>query len=209
MAVESRTRTRLGEFRPGTHHRRNTYQEVQARLGFQDRIALTVTGAIGTMYAVYVFAVFMGLWMAWQIAVGKAAFDPYPFAFLLFMGNIVQLLLMPLIMVGQNLQSRHAEARSEEEFETVGRIFHDLETALTHLDAQDGELLSQTRLLTALVESLVPAPQRAAALAAAGLDAHGDPLPGGPGLTQEGRTSEGSSAPGGPAGSAGDPSTPR
>jgi uncharacterized membrane protein len=132
----------------------------------QDQIALAITGAIGTMYAVYVFATFMAGWMLLQVVSGKAAFDPYPFAFLLFLGNIVQLLLMPLIMVGQNLQSRHAEARSEEEYRTVGKIFHDNETALAHLDAQDRELLRQTQLLIGLVEALVPEADRARLLAA-------------------------------------------
>jgi uncharacterized membrane protein len=127
----------------------------------QDRIALAITGAIGTMYAVYVFATFMAGWMLLQVALGGGAFDPYPFAFLLFIGNIVQLLLMPLIMVGQNLQSRHAEARSEEEYRTVGKIFHDNEAALAHLDAQDRELLRQTKLLVGLVETLVPEADRA------------------------------------------------
>jgi uncharacterized membrane protein len=132
----------------------------------QDRIALAITGAIGTMYAVYVFATFMAGWMLLQVVSGKAAFDPFPFAFLLFLGNIVQLLLMPLIMVGQNLQSRHAEARAEEEYRTVGKIFHDNETALAHLDAQDRELLRQTQLLIGLVETLVPEADRARLLAA-------------------------------------------
>jgi uncharacterized membrane protein len=131
----------------------------------QDRIALAITGAIGTMYAVYVFATFMAGWMLLQVVSGKAAFDPFPFAFLLFLGNIVQLLLMPLIMVGQNLQSRHAEARSEEEYRTVGKIFHDNETGLAHLDAQDRELLRQTQLLIGLVETLVPDADRARLLA--------------------------------------------
>ncbi|HEX5451959.1 MAG TPA: DUF1003 domain-containing protein [Candidatus Limnocylindrales bacterium] len=164
---------------PMPHHRRNPYREVQGRLGVQDRIALAVTGAIGTMYAVYLFAALMALWMVWQIASGSTAFDPYPFAFLLFMGNIIQLLLMPLIMVGQNVGSRHAEARSEEEFATVGKTFHDLEAVLRHLDRQDGEILRQTRLLTALVDSLVPVDQRGSILAAAGLQDDVPPAPAG------------------------------
>jgi uncharacterized membrane protein len=132
----------------------------------QDRIALAITGAIGTMYAVYVFATFMAGWMLLQVLLGHGAFDPYPFAFLLFLGNIVQLLLMPLIMVGQNLQARHAEVRAEEEYKTVGKTFTDLETVMHHLDAQDRELVRQTGLLTALVESLVPEGQRRQILAA-------------------------------------------
>jgi uncharacterized membrane protein len=149
-----------GTYKPHPHQHVNAHQKVQAALGVQDRIALVITGAVGTMYAVYVFAIFMAGWMLLQVASGKAAFDPFPFAFLLFMGNIVQLLLMPLIMVGQNLQGRHSEARAQEEFLTVGKTFADLETVMNHLDAQDKELIRQSDLLLSLIETLVPAPQR-------------------------------------------------
>jgi uncharacterized membrane protein len=155
----------LGVFVPHPHKLVNPHKAVQEGLGFQDRLALMITGAVGTMYAVYVFALFMAGWMLIQVAVGNSAFDPFPFAFLLFVGNIVQLLLMPLIMVGQNLQSRHGEARAEEEYKTVGKTFADLETVMKHLDVQDQELLRQSGLLIALIETLVPADKRDAILA--------------------------------------------
>jgi uncharacterized membrane protein len=155
-----------GRFQPHPHRPRNPHREVMAALSRNDRIALVITGAIGTMYAVYVFALFIAGWMLLQVALGNAAFDPYPFAFLLFLGNIVQLLLMPLIIVGQNLQARHGEARSDEAYRTVGKIFHDNEAALAHLDAQDREMLRQTNLLIGLVETLVPEADRARLLAA-------------------------------------------
>src|SRR5574337_583551 len=74
MATDTGIRAKLGEFNPRRHAHRNSYQEVQSRLGFQDRLALAVTGAIGTMYAVYVFAVFMALWMLWQLSAGPNVF---------------------------------------------------------------------------------------------------------------------------------------
>jgi uncharacterized membrane protein len=155
----------LGVFVPHPHKHINPHAAVDAKLTFQDRLALMITGAVGTMYAVYVFGIFMAAWMLFQVASGQSAFDPFPFAFLLFMGNIVQLLLMPLIMVGQNLQGKHSEARAEEEYKTVGKTFADLETVMRHLDAQDRELLRQSGLLIALIETLVPAQQREAILA--------------------------------------------
>ena len=169
-AAASGPKARLGDFSPQPHQRVNPYRKVQQSLGVQDRIALVITGAIGTMYAVYLFALILVGWMVWQVLAGASAFDPYPFAFLLFLGNIVQLLLMPLIMVGQNLQNRHAEVRADAEYETVGKSFHDTEAVMKHLDAQDAELLRQTKLLTALVESLLPADRRAAILGAASAD---------------------------------------
>ena len=161
----------LGTFEAELLKRRNAYEEVESALGLNDRIALWVTGAIGTMYAVYVLALGTGGWILLQVALGNQAFDPYPFAFLLFVGNIVQLLLMPLLLVGQNLQGRHSEARAEEEYATVGKIFHDMGATLAHLDAQDQELVRQTRLLLSLVETLLPEDRRQAALSDSRLDA--------------------------------------
>lgn len=123
----------------------------KSKLGLQDKIALTLTTAVGTMYAVYFFVVFMAGWMLWQTKFANQPFDPYPFAFLLFLGNIVQLLLMPLIMVGQNIQGRHAEIRAEEEFKTTESSYKDIENILIHLDEQDKELLKQTKLLEELI----------------------------------------------------------
>ncbi len=167
----------LGTFLPHPHRASNPHARVTESLALQDRIALVITTAIGTMYAVYVFAVFMAAWMLFQVASGKTAFDPYPFAFLLFMGNIVQLLLMPLIMVGQNLQGRHTEARADEEFKTTQKTFADLETTMRHLDAQDAELLRQTEMLRAIVERLLPPDELARLQAAIAAGAPGGSAP--------------------------------
>ena len=134
------------------HRPQNINLKHKQSLGLQDRIALTITTAVGTMYAVYVLILFMGGWMLWQGHISHAPFDPYPFAFLLFIGNIIQLLLMPLIMVGQNIQSRHAEMRSDEEFKTTVSSFHDVEAILNKLAAQDAELAKQTAILETLLK---------------------------------------------------------
>jgi uncharacterized membrane protein len=45
-------------------------------------------------------------------------FDPYPaFVLWLFISNMIQIFLMPLIMVGQNLESKHSEIRAETDYE--------------------------------------------------------------------------------------------
>jgi len=143
---------------PALAHKRHKPENIntkqQASLRLQDKVALLITSAVGTMYAVYFFAVFMAGWMLWQGAVSKHPFDPYPFAFLLFIGNIVQLLLMPLIMVGQNIQGRHAQFRSDEEYKTTLTSYHDLELILRHLDAQDEQLLQQSKLIESLIKQI-------------------------------------------------------
>ena len=138
---------------PSRHTPQNVNKIHNQKLKLQDHIALTITTAIGTMYAVYFFALFMASWMLWQGVISHHKFDPYPFAFLLFLGNIVQLLLMPLIMVGQNIQGRHAEIRSDEEYKTTMTSYVDIEHILKHLDSQDQELLKQTKMLQDLMSS--------------------------------------------------------
>lgn len=137
--------------RSARHEPKNVNAAHKERLCMQDRIALVITSAVGTMYAVYFFAMFMGGWMLWQTHFAHKAFDPYPFAFLLFLGNIIQLLLMPLIMVGQNIQGKHSELRAEEEFNTTRSSYKDIEHILERLDAQDQELLRQTKMLEELI----------------------------------------------------------
>lgn len=131
-------------------HPLNPNLVAQKQLSLQDKLALWVTGALGTMYAVYFLATAMGLWMLWQFWLDDKAFDPYPFAFLLFLGNIVQLLLMPLIMVSQNVQARHAELRAEEQYKATLSSYHDAEYMMDHLAAIDCELLRHRELLIAI-----------------------------------------------------------
>jgi len=44
---------------------------------------------------------------------------------------------MPLIMIGQNLQSRHTEARSEADFDVNTKAEFEIETILMHLENQN------------------------------------------------------------------------
>lgn len=104
----------------------------KSRLKLHDKVAVTVTHAIGSMYAVYFFMVFVFGWMLLQ-TIANRPFDPFPFVFLIFITNIVQLFLMPLILVSQNIQSRHNELRAEEEYQTTKTIHQDIETILTTL----------------------------------------------------------------------------
>ena len=68
-------------------------------------------------------------------------FDPFPaFVLWLFASNMIQIFLMPLIMIGQNLQGRHADTRAESDFEVNVRAEKEIEVILLHL-AQQNELI--------------------------------------------------------------------
>ena len=106
----------------------------KSRFNLHDKVAVTITTAIGSMYAVYSILLIISLWIVWQLIV-KQPIDPYPFAFLLFLTNIAQLLLTPLILVGQNIQNRHAQLRAEEEYQATKSIHQDIETILITLSS--------------------------------------------------------------------------
>ena len=77
-------------------------------------VALWITDHVGTMGFFLVIFIWTVGWLGWNVFAPKSIrFDPYPgFVLWLFMSNMIQLFLMPLIMLGQNIQARQAEIRS-------------------------------------------------------------------------------------------------
>jgi uncharacterized membrane protein len=111
-------------------------------IGINGRIGAAITRRVGTMWAVYLAFVFMVLWMALAgFAWGPLhKIDPYPFAFLLFLGNIVQLLLMFVIMVGQQVLGAASDKRAVVTYQDAEAILHECLQMQEHLTAQDGAL---------------------------------------------------------------------
>jgi uncharacterized membrane protein len=78
----------------------------------------------------------MGGWMALSL-IKVIPFDPYPFAFLLFLGNIVQLLLMFVIMVGQQVLGAASDKRAVQTYKDAEAILHECLRLQKHLKEQD------------------------------------------------------------------------
>ena len=55
--------------------------------------------------------------------------------------STIQICLMPLIMLGQNLQGRHAEARAQADFEVNTKAEREIDTILRHLERQSNLIL--------------------------------------------------------------------
>lgn len=124
----------LAAYLKGRHIPENINIKHRTSFKLHDRLAVVITAAIGSMYAVYFFIVFVFIWILWQ-SLSSKPFDPYPFIFMIFISNIVQLVLLPLIMVGQNVQTRHAQLRAEEEYQATKSIHQDIENILTLLSS--------------------------------------------------------------------------
>ncbi len=82
-------------------------------------------------------------WISWNtFAPDSLVFDKaFSFLILLFINNILQILFMPLIMIGQNLQGRHAAIRAQHDFDTNVKAEKEIETILLHLEKQDEMML--------------------------------------------------------------------
>jgi uncharacterized membrane protein len=102
-------------------------------------VAVWITDHVGTMGFFMIILIWTITWLGWNILAPKALqFDPYPaFVLWLFISNMIQIFLMPLIMIGQNLQGRHSELRAEADFEVNIKAEREIETILSHLENQN------------------------------------------------------------------------
>lgn len=137
---------------PHQHQPRNVnevHKAERASGGFNEKLAIGLTNSVGTMWTAYLFVVIaiIGLLGILQVfnaitgtLVGWAS------------QTLIQLVLLPVIMVGQNVLSRKAEIQADEQFNTTMSTYHDIEQIMKHLQAQDAELLRHAKMLESLLE---------------------------------------------------------
>jgi len=125
----------------------NANEDFAQSLSGLERVALWITDHVGSMGFFLIIFGCTVVWLAWNnLAPKSLRFDPAPaFVLWLFISNMIQIFLMPLIMVGQNLQSRHAEARAQSDYDVNVKAEREIEAILLHLEAQTTNI---ERLLT-------------------------------------------------------------
>jgi|SRR3989344_273118 len=92
-------------------------------LGVNGRLAVFITSKFGSMGTFYVLVIWMFGWMI-LATVGFGLFrqDPYPFTFLLFLSNLVQLFALPILAVGQQVLSKTSDKQAEQTFKDAEAI---------------------------------------------------------------------------------------
>lgn len=102
-------------------------------------IAIWITEHVGSMGFFVIIFIWTVSWLNWNIFAPKTLrFDPYPgFVLWLFISNMIQLFLMPLIMLGQNIQARHSDLRAEADLDINMQAALENETILLHLEHQN------------------------------------------------------------------------
>lgn len=110
----------------------NTNEVHRSRLSKPDKIALFITTKIGTMGFFYACVI---------LAIIPLFFKPAMPTVQYISSGFLQLILLPLIMIGQNLQGRHAELRAQSDYETNVEAEKEIEAILLHLEKQDQTML--------------------------------------------------------------------
>src|SRR5215831_5725194 len=127
---------------------RNVNVVYEKSLNALDRLAIAITNRVGSFGFFLIIAGWTVVWTGYNILATELpglhlrAFDPFPaFVAYLLISNVIQILLMPLIMVGQNLQGRHSETRAELDFQVNLKNEISLTEVLRRLDVLESERL--------------------------------------------------------------------
>src|SRR5436190_9022903 len=127
---------------------RNVNVVYERSLNTIDRLAIAITNRVGSFGFFLIIAAWTVVWTGYNLLASEIpalhwrAFDPFPaFVAYLLISNVIQILLMPLIMVGQNLQGRHSETRAELDFQVNLKNEISLTEVLRRLDVLESERL--------------------------------------------------------------------
>jgi hypothetical protein len=102
---------------------------------FNARLALGITVVVGTMWCAYLFTVI-------ALLSAPSAFRSGNMTVIIawVSSNFLQLALLPIIIVGQNLQAKAADKRAEDTYNDADAILHEAIQIQQHLAAQDDEI---------------------------------------------------------------------
>jgi len=118
---------RLAELR-----QRRPIQTGEMRVGFNGKIGLFITTVVGTMWAAYIFTVI-------ALVSLPAAIRSHDVIIIIawIAQTFLQLVLLPIIIVGQNIQGAASDKRAIETYKDAESILHECVQLQEHLMAQD------------------------------------------------------------------------
>jgi hypothetical protein len=117
---------------------------------FNGRLALLLTRGVGTMWCAYAFAA-LAL-VALPEALGSV------FTLIQWVSQtFIQLVMLSVIMVGQNLLGAAADKRAEDTWTDADATFHTARDIQDHLSVQDAHLTAQDERLAQIIAALAKA----------------------------------------------------
>jgi len=120
----------------------------EQHVGFNGRVALTLTRVVGTMWCAYAFA------MLALVVLPEALRGGLLTSIQWVSQTFIQLVMLSVIMVGQNILGKAQDKRAEMTYRDAEAIFHETEELQRHLVEQDraiNALLDKVERLEAAV----------------------------------------------------------
>lgn len=117
---------------------RNVNKEHRDSLTKLERIAVWVTNHIGTIEFAIFCVILVSIPLVWKSTMSVVLY---------ISSGYLQLVMLPLIMMGQNLQSRRSERRAEADYEVDLKNDRLTKEINLHLEKQDTELKEIKQLL--------------------------------------------------------------
>jgi hypothetical protein len=114
---------------------RSTAANAKVPAGINSRVATLVTGAFGTMWCAYAFAILALVALPAAIKTG----DPLALVQRISQ-TFLQLVLLSVIIVGQNITSQASDKRAEMTYKDAEATFYEAQQIQDHLQAQDEEM---------------------------------------------------------------------
>ena len=120
---------------------------------FNARFGLRITLVVGTMWMAYIFTIIA------LFALPDAIKQGTYFIIVWLSSSFLQLVLLPIIIVGQNIQARAADKRAEDTYKDAEAVLKESEEIQKHLLAQDlaiSSILERLETLMAQQEKKAP-----------------------------------------------------
>ncbi len=125
-------------------------------VGINGKVALALTTIVGTMWCAYAFA------MLALVALPSALQDGSMLAIIQWISQtFIQLVMLSVIMVGQNILGRASDKRAEMTYDDADATFHEAEQIQAHLKEQDVALNTMMDKVAALEAALAKALDKA------------------------------------------------
>ena len=119
---------------------------------FNTRFALLITIAVGSMWCAYLFT------MLALVSLPAALKTHDKIIIVAWIAQtFLQLVLLPIIIVGQNVQAAAADKRAEATYQDADAVLHTALQIQDHLKAQDAEIEKIVAAISALQASQPPA----------------------------------------------------
>jgi hypothetical protein len=119
---------------------------------FNSRVALLITVAVGSMWCAYLFTLLALVSFPSAIKTGDKIIIIAWIA-----QTFLQLVLLPIIIVGQNIQARASDKRSEQTYKDAEAVLHEAIQIEQHLCVQDEKLHEEMLALREIIASLAKA----------------------------------------------------